>query len=367
MARLAVLRRAVRYYDVARRRLDTSGRTLEQAYGEMSARYFDDFWSRAASAVGAETEDVGDYFIKIKRDDRWTYVRRHNVMLDSWLSRDLADNKLFMYKIGADYAWQSPRHLVYDYRDIGAARRFMQAGGGQGVVVKPMGLSRGDGVTTRITTGGQLARASRWASSFSRTLMVEDFVEGDNYRLLFLEQELVGVVRREPPSVIGDGQHSIRELVRLENEARLRGQPFLSMIPLTIDLECVLHLERQGVTPASIPARDARVVLKSVINQNASKENHTVSAGFHPSIVELGKKIGSALNLTLFGMDLITTDLGSPLSETGGIITEINIPPGIHYHDLVSDPETRVPVGELVLRAIFSREDRLCRASNDDR
>jgi len=361
MARLALLRRAVRYYDVARRRSDTTGQALEQAYGEMSVRYFKDFWSRAARAVGAETEDVGDNFIRIKREDRWTYVKRHAVMLDSWLSRDLADNKLFMYKIGADYAWKSPRHLVYEYRDVGAARRFMEGGGGKSVVVKPMGLSRGDGVTTRISTPRQLAQASRWASSFSRTLMVEDFIEGDNYRLLFLEHELVAAVRREPPSVIGDGEHSIRELVRLENEARLRGEPFLSMIPLTIDLECVLELERQGLRPASIPGRDVRVVLKSVINQNASKENHTVIDGFHPSIVELGKKIGSALNLSLFGMDLITRELGSPLSESGGVINEINIPPGIHYHDLVSDPETKVPAGELVLRAIFSREDRLCR------
>ena len=99
-----------------------------------------------------------------------------------------------------------------------------------------------------------------------------------------------------------------------------------------------------------------------MINQNASRENHTITDGIHPSFNELGRRFASALNLKLFGLDLITRDVEAPLEKSEGVLVELNTQPGLHYHDLVSDESTKIPVGELVLEAILtqSSERRWC-------
>lgn len=351
------LLRAMRYYEIVRRRSDTGSRALEEAFGVLSARYFHGFWERAAGALDAVVEEVGDAFLRIRKNDRWTFVQRHLVMLDNWLSRSIVDNKSLVYAIGADYGWRAPRYLDFDYLDIGRAERFMRESGAP-VVVKPRASSRGNGITTRIAAASDLRKATAWASSFGRALMVEEFVEGDNFRLLFLDGEMVAALRREPPHVTGDGIHSVREFMRRENARRLHDPVATSLIPLTLDFECRHMLRLQGLTEHSIPGEGVRVRLKSVINQNAARENHTWRGPVHPSITELGRRVGAVLNLKLFGMDLITKDIAAPLAESGGVINEINTQPGLHYHDLVAEDADKVPVGELVLDAIFTRTDR---------
>lgn len=355
------LQRALHYLERWKRRRDTAGRSLEDAYGKVSAHYFRDFWESAARAVGAESEDVGDVFLRIRRGDRWTFVQRHLVMLDSYTTRRLVENKALLQRLLAEHGSFSPQHLVFDCFDVARARRFIKDLG-RSVVVKPVASSRGRGVTTRIETPHELALAAAWASCFDRSLIVEEHLEGDNFRLLFLDGKLIATVRREPPTICGDGIHTIRDLVRRENEQRLAGRPVTSVIPLFLDVEADFTLRRQGLSRRSVPARGQRVPLKSTINQNAARENHTVAEGVHPSLSALGRKFASAFRLELFGMDLITPDIGMPLNESGGAVVELNTQPGIHYHDLVSDQSTKVPVGELILEAILSgTSERWCR------
>ncbi|MDH3752677.1 MAG: cyanophycin synthetase [Acidimicrobiia bacterium] len=344
--------RLLHYRDRIKNRFDTAGRAMEAHYGVVSARYYRGFWNDAAGATGAEVEDIGDNFLRISRGRRRTYVTRHMVMLDSFVGRMITDNKILTHRILAEHGFRAPRHREFNRDTVEAAAAFLRDLG-RPVVVKPRSGSGGRGITTNIDSEGALHKAVAWASSFEYSMIVEEQIDAPSYRLLFLDGRLIDSVRRESPSVTGDGYSTIRDLVEKENDERLRAQPVTSLMALKIDLECGRHLDRQGLSPASTPGSGEQVELKSVVNQNAARENHLVRDHVHPSFEALGRAFGSVLDLRFFGMDVMADRLDLPLDVTGGVINELNVEPGLHYHDLVSEPSLRVPVGAQILTAIF--------------
>ena len=105
------------------------------------------------------------------------------------------------------------------------------------VVVKPMASWAGQGVTVDIKTPEALKKASLYASRFGDKLLIEKHIQGDSYRLLFLNGELIDAVRRDPPQVKGDGKHTIKQLIDRENEKRLNGN---EIIALSADKQLIL-------------------------------------------------------------------------------------------------------------------------------
>lgn len=360
-----LLHRSRRLVKRVRTRLSFADSALEAAYGLVSARYFREYWSKAASAVGAEIEEIGDHFHEIRRGDRKTFVWRFMVMLDTFLGRMIVDNKLLTQRLLARHGWVQPPQLEFDEGNVDPALQFLDnlRHEGKTAVVKPKSGSRGRGITTGIESRQELVRAASWAATFETKLIVEQHIEGTSYRLLFLDGELIDTVRRDSPTVIGDGKHNIRDLMRRENDSRLSAPPYTSLIPLKVDLDCKRTLRQQGISLGHVPAKGQLVRVKTVVNQNSSRDNHSIRSGVHPSFAELGRRFARDLNLCLFGMDVIALDISVPLAQSGGVLNELNIPPGLHYHDLVSHETPKVPVGEMVLNAVLSKPHRCGRTS----
>jgi len=184
--------------------------------------------------------------------------------------------------------------------------------------------------------------------------MIEEEVDGDSYRLLFLDGQLIDAVRRRRPTVIADGKSTIRQLIDKENDERLGPGPSQAFSYLTVDLDCKLYLEDKGLTLNSVPSAGEELAVKNVANQNSNRDNATVRNEAHPYFHEMGRRVSSMLGVTMIGMDLMARDLKTPLDESGGMINEVNIPPGLHYHELISNPAEKANVCALILDHIFS-------------
>ena len=337
-----------RYYPANRQLLQQSERVYK--------RYYRSYWDSAASSVGAHVRELGDQILEISDGEHSTYVRGHHVMLDSYLSLQIAGNKGLTYELLADAGCQSPRYLAYDLTGIFSAVEFMEQYNTM-VVIKPMqGTGGGEGITTNIHSRCQLRRASVWASGYNRKLLIEQQVPGNSYRLLYLGGRFVDAVRRDPPRVTGDGRSTLRKLIAAENRLRDTGDTVTSLRHITIDLECKYHLENTGMHLNYIPAAGESVAVKTVVNQNSSRENHREKV-VHGAIVELGERLVSALKLELAGVDIIAPTLATPLGESGGVINEINSTPGLSHHDLVADRTGAPDVGKRVLQYVFAREE----------
>ena len=286
-------------------------------------------------------------------------------MLDDHLTLDIMGNKALTLSLLKEKGVATPRFASFTMRSLELAEAFLSAHDCP-VVVKPAsGTGGGRGVTTGITDISGLRRACRLAARFDGDLLVEEQVEGASYRLLFLDGQFVDAVRRDRPVVVGNGRHSIRRLVRTENEKRLLARPITALSPLRIDRDAINHLKTLGLTPSSKPAPGAIVDVKSAVNENDAQQNHTVLDQVHPETVALGQRLAFDLGVRFAGLDLICRDIRAPLTRSNGCINEINTTPGIHHHYLVAEPGRRVPVAEYLLEYLFSRRQGVMHLASD--
>jgi cyanophycin synthetase len=351
----AQLFRARRLYDRAKRTLSPSQRRERIGFDRLRDTFYRDFWNETANAVGAAVEPLGYGYVRIARAGRWTLARRSEVMLDDHLSLELAGNKPLVYRLLAEYGLSTSRHCEMTVDSLDRGLEFLRQANDRAVVVKPAsGTGAGHGVTTGVRDARALERAAQRAAMFCPDLLVEEEVAGASYRLLYLDGELIDAIRRDPPTVTGDGNHTIAELIASENQGRLTASPIRSLHPITIDMECRGCLALQGRQLDDKPPVGERIAVKRVVNENAAPENHRVLEQVHRRVAELGTRIVKTFGLSLVGVDLITTDIAAPLEETGGVMNELNTTPGLSHHVLVAEPENRAPVGERILEYVLA-------------
>ena len=171
--------------------------------------------------------------------------------------------------------------------------------------------------------------------------------------MLYLDGQLIDVVRRSSPRVVGDGRSTIAKLIAAENRRRIRARGSAGLTLLRIDLDCLFTLARTGLSLSSVPSSAAAVVVKTVTNQNAPCDNETVLELISEDVIAAGAAAVRAVGLRLAGVDLITTDPRRSLAETDGVIIEVNGNPGLHHHYHVAQPAMATHVAVPVLRAVL--------------
>ncbi|NOR20315.1 MAG: cyanophycin synthetase [Xanthomonadales bacterium] len=324
-------------------------------FREIRDTYYQQLWQEAARNIGAQAQDWDFGYMQISRNSLTTVVKQGSVMLDSHLTLDIMGNKALTYALMAEKEYSTPDYQTFTMRSLKVAEAMLNRQKGKEVVVKPVsGTGGGRGVTTGIKDRRALHKAARMAAQFDSHLLVEEQVEGDSFRLLFLDGKFIDAVRRDPPRITGDGKHSIRKLVALENQRRLKERPFTALSALKIDRDCLNWLELQGMTPRSILADGRSIQLKRAVNENRAEQNHNVTEQVHPETVELGRRLAADLGVEFAGLDVLCKDISAPLTRANGWMNEVNTTPGVHHHYLIANPAAGTPVAEKVLEYIFS-------------
>jgi cyanophycin synthetase len=217
--------------------------------------------------------------------------------------------------------------------------------------VKPAyGTGGGSGVTTGVTSRLKLAPAIARAGAYCPEIVVEEQIDGANYRLLYLDGELLDAVERRPPSVRGDGVSTLEQLIEAENADRLQRGIEASQFFLRVDRELRQTLRRAGRDMDAVPAAGEVVYLKTVVSDGRREDNVPAMDRLCDAVVAAGAEAAAAVGARLAGVDVITPDASLPLDEAGGAICEVNTTPGYYYHyKTAGEP---VPVAELVLRRL---------------
>ena len=342
--------------ELVRARIPSRERALEDRFATIRSRFFDAYWKTVAEDIGADIEPIGDEFHRLSKGGKWTFVRQGEVMLDDHLTLRIAGNKPLVNKLLKEQGYEVPDYLEYGLRDVDKALHFMQACEDNCVVKPASGAAGGRGVCTKINNRSRLLQASCKAAvhSSNAALMIEKEHVGGNYRLLYLDGEFIDAIRRESPVLVGDGHSTIKMLVERENASRLRDEVALS--PLTLDLDARYTLEDQGLSGRHVVSAGDSVTIKTTSNQYSRSQNRTVKDSVHPSIIEFGRDISRALGVTLSGVDLMLKDHSLPLDESRCRLNEINTTPGLHHHALISNRESGIHVGSLILDYIFSQK-----------
>ncbi|HYC88916.1 MAG TPA: cyanophycin synthetase [Thermoanaerobaculia bacterium] len=221
------------------------------------------------------------------------------------------------------------------------------------VVVKPLDASQGRGIVTNIHNEDELRIAFEEAKRHRQLIVVERYLPGKDFRLLVINQKFVAAAERVPAHVIGDGEHTIAQLVDVANQDPRRGQGHEKVLTrITIDATTLRLLELRGLTPDSVPPRGEFVQLKTTANLSTGGTSIDVTDRVHPANIELAERISCLVGLDIAGIDVVAPCIETPVVENGGGIVEVNAAPGFRMHLAPTEGKPR-PVGEAVVDMLF--------------
>ena len=203
------------------------------------------------------------------------------------------------------------------------------------LVIKPVDGNHGRGITVDIHNYEDALKGFHNAKDSSRSgaIIVEKFITGEDYRLLVINNVLVAAAKRTPAHVIGDGKSTIQELIDVVNSDPRRGFGHEKVLTQITTNELTKNIIKDaGYTLDSVIANEEMLILKDTANLSTGGTAEDVTDIVHPSNVSMVERISKIIDLDICGIDIMTTDISKPLSETGGAVLEVNAGPGFRMH-----------------------------------
>ena len=263
---------------------------------------------------------------------------------------DLASDKDATKKLLGQMGVPVPKgYLIVDEDEIEATVKRLDFP----VAVKPLDANHGKGITVGLNTLEEVRAAFPLAKKYSRRVIIEQSLTGQDFRALVINNRLVAVAERIPAHIIGDGTHTIRELIDLTNQDPRRGYGHENVLTqIDVDAQTESLLAAHGQTLESVLPAGQVFRLKTTANISTGGTAIDRTDEVHPFNVSLFERIARIVGLDVGGIDVVATDLSMPLTENGGGIIEVNAAPGFRMHIAPSDGLAR-NVAEHVIDMLF--------------
>ena len=259
---------------------------------------------------------------------------------------ELASDKEETNKILASLGLPVPKQELVQNEEgaLRAARRL-----GVPVVTKPFNGNHGRGISIHLMTDEEVIEGFKAAREHSRSVIVENFLSGDDHRLLVVNGELVAATRRTPGHVIGDGNSTIAQLVEVVNADPRRGVGHEKVLTrIELDAQATMMMERVGYTAASVPKAEEIVYLRSTANLSTGGTATDVTDIIHPDNRDMAVRAIRAIGLDVGGVDFLTTNIAESYKSIGGGICEVNAAPGFRMHVSPSEGTPRDAAGPVI-------------------
>ena len=222
-------------------------------------------------------------------------------------------------------------------------------------VIKPIDGNHGKGNTTNITDWEMALKAFAAAKLYGRNVIVEKYITGFDFRILVINYKFICAALRTPASVVGDGKNTIQYLLDEVNKDPRRGYGHEKVLTqITVDDFTKIMLDEKGYTLETIPKKGELVLLKPTANLSTGGTSTDVTDEVHPANIMMCERIAKIIGLDICGIDIMATDLKTPVKENGGAILEVNAAPGFRMH---IDPSVGLPrnVAEPVVDMLFPK------------
>lgn len=248
------------------------------------------------------------------------------------ISHRVVDNKYRVKKILIQNKLPTPCGKVFRHTSIACdyAQKI-----GYPVVIKPIEGSLSKNVFTRIINKKDLVAKIDKIKKYEDRFLLEEFIDGDNYRATIVDHKFAGCVMRYPAHVVGDRQHTIKQLIKLKNKHPLRGdwdQLNSTLYKIKVTKGLSKRIKTQGYNLNSILPKNKTVFLSDKINAASGAEIYDVSNKVHPKTIQLFEKIARIFDAKLLGIDYITKTISKPYNSVRSSVIEINSVPYIDLH-----------------------------------
>jgi len=243
---------------------------------------------------------------------------------------DIAANKHATKKLLGDMGVPVPKG--FRIRDIDELERTLDLVGFP-AVIKPLDGNHGRGASVGIKSLEGATTAFEKAKEYSRWIIVEQQLEGSDFRALVVNNRLIAVAERIPARVIGDGKLTIQQLIDQTNADPRRGYGHEKVLTsIEIDGQTMRCIKSAGYTLESVLPKDEILYLKTTANISTGGTAIDRTDEVHPHNAFLFERIARIIGLDVAGIDVIAPNVSDRLSETGGGIIEVNAAPGFRMH-----------------------------------
>lgn len=220
-------------------------------------------------------------------------------------------------------------------------------------VVKPYNGNQGKGVTLKLETEMEVRTAFRIAQTYGDQVLIEEHIEGKNFRALIVGGKMIAAAERIPAHVIGDGVSRIEALVGQVNSDPERGDDHeKALTKIKMDPVVLMTLTQKNLTPNSVPTEGEVVYLRDSANLSTGGIAEDVTAGVHPDNAQMAEYAAQIVGLDIAGVDLVLDDIGVSFREQNGAIIEVNAAPGIRMHHSPSIGKP-LDVGKAIVKQIM--------------
>jgi cyanophycin synthetase len=203
------------------------------------------------------------------------------------------------------------------------------------VVLKPLNGAHGRGVVINLPDEVAVREAFPLAraKSHSGQVVVETFIPGKDYRILVIANQVVAVAERVPAHVIGDGRHTVAQLIEIANADPRRGVDHEKILTcITVDTHTLTVLTTQGLSLEDVPEEGRAVSMKLTGNMSTGGTAIDRTDEIHPHNIEIARQAAMVVGLDVAGIDLMTPDIARSVYDQGGAIIEVNQQPGLRAH-----------------------------------
>ena len=259
----------------------------------------------------------------------------------SSLAVDIAGDKDMTRRLLAAAGLPVPRGQIVadEHEAVAAAKRI-----GFPVVTKPLDGNHGRGVHLDLRTEREVRRGYKRAlkEAHRGQVVVESFVTGSDYRVLVVGGRMVAIAERLPAHVLGDGEHTVAELVEITNQDPRRGIGHEKVLTkIKVDEAAVALVKHQGYSMEDIPPAETFVKLVATGNMSTGGISIDRTWEAHEENVEIAEEAARVVGLDVAGIDFLAPDISLPVRETGGAIVEVNAAPGfrMHTHPTEGEPQ----------------------------
>ncbi|AME09966.1 bifunctional glutamate--cysteine ligase/glutathione synthetase [Gemella sp. oral taxon 928] len=287
------------------------------------------------NGIKVDIIDENDQFIRLEWNNQVEYVKNGNMTSrDSYISPLIMENKIVTKKILAEQGFRVPKG--YEVSTLDDAVMVFNYIKNKPVVIKPKSTNFGLGITIfkyGINDIETYSEAINLALKEDKDVIIEEFIEGTEYRFFVIEGKTKAVLLRVPANVVGDGVHTIEELVEIKNNSSLRGDA--KKTPLKkLELGEIeqLQLKEQGLTIHTVLKKGQVANLRENSNISTGGDSIDMTDEVHSSYKKLAVKISDAMLAKVCGVDLIIPDIKSEVDNNNYGVIEANFNPMMMMH-----------------------------------
>lgn len=282
--------------------------------------------------IRVEVIDKSENFISLKKDNKIEYVKQATkTSKDNYVSVLMMENKVVTKKILKDAGIKVPEGK--EFHSIEEAKYNIEEFIKKPIVVKPKSTNFGLGISI-FPKGGQkedITKALAIAFSHDNTVLIEEFIEGKEYRFLVIGDKVAGILHRVPANVLGNGINTIEELVKEKNKSSLRGKGYKTPLEkINLDENAKLFLKQSNKDINYIPKKEELVYLRENSNISTGGDSIDYTDDIKERFKTIAVNCSKAIGANICGVDMMIKDYKDENSEYG--IIELNFNPAIHIH-----------------------------------